>query len=365
MKPVRLVLLPAMASEPAPFLVIGQGGFVLERGALSLEGERPEPMRTIAIVPGADVVVRWLDLPAGGATQQKAAALWMLREALAASPERLTVALGPAVPAGQPRMVAVVSATLLDAWSDYLGGLGVYADVLLPDMLALEPPVQDDALSAIAFGSAVALRGQRFAATVQSDLVDLVAAGHTIIPVDDPVQVERVLVGSALSPALNLRPERREAGSARGWRRAAVLAAALVISPLVLILAQAARDDLAARRIGQETTAAIARVSPELAGAPDPVAALRQQVRVAPLPGGVAATAAALFAAVEGVEGAELDILVSDPGEGMKATLSHPDYKDVEVMQTALAPSGLTVEETGVSEEGGRIVSDITIGGAR
>lgn len=365
MKPVRLILLPALASDPAPCLVIGQGGFVLERGSLSLESPRPEPMRTIAVVPGGDVVVRWLDLPVGGAAQQRAAAAWMLRDELAATPDRLAVALGPAVPAGEPRLVAVVGGALLDAWVDYLEALGAPADVILPDMLTFDPPADEGELAAVAFGPGVALRGLRFAATVQPDLVELIAQDRTVVPVDDPAQVERALVASALSPALNLLADRRREAAAGGWRRAAVLAAAVILSPLVLVLAAAARDDLAARGIARETAAQIARAAPDLARAPDPVAEVRRRVRVVPPPGGVAAAAAALFAAVESVEGAELDILVSDPGEGMKATLSHPDYQDVAVIRTAVAGAGLTVEETGVAEEGGRIVSDITIGGAK
>jgi general secretion pathway protein L len=83
MKPTRLILIPALGSEPAPCLVIDGGG-VRERGLLDLHPvERPEPMHTVAIVPGPEVTIRWLDLPAGGQSQQRAAALWMLREELA------------------------------------------------------------------------------------------------------------------------------------------------------------------------------------------------------------------------------------------------------------------------------------------
>ena len=95
MKPTRLILIPGLASEPAPYLVIDGGG-VRERGLLELDAvERPEPMRTVAVAPGADVAVRWLDLPAGGAAQQRAAALWMLKDALAAPADRLCRSAGP------------------------------------------------------------------------------------------------------------------------------------------------------------------------------------------------------------------------------------------------------------------------------
>ena len=52
MKPVRLILAPIIATEPAPFLIIADGR-VLERGLLQLDAaEPPAPMRTVAIVPG-------------------------------------------------------------------------------------------------------------------------------------------------------------------------------------------------------------------------------------------------------------------------------------------------------------------------
>ena len=153
MKPTRLILIPALAGEPAPYLVIGAGGYVLERGVLALDAvERPEPMRTVAVAPGADVLIRWLDLPPGSAAQQRAAALWTLKDDLAAPADRLSVALGPVPVAGEPRLVAVVSQSLLDAWSDYLAALGVRADALVPDVLTLDEPFEDT-LTAVALAA--------------------------------------------------------------------------------------------------------------------------------------------------------------------------------------------------------------------
>ncbi|MFC7379440.1 type II secretion system protein GspL [Brevundimonas sp. GCM10030266] len=367
MKPTRLVLIPPLSGEPAPYLLIGAGGYVLERGTLALDAvDRPEPMRTIAVAPGADVLIRWLDLPPGSAAQQRTAALWALKEDLAAAPDRLSVALGPVPVAGEPRLVAVTAQPLLEAWGDYLSGLGLQADALVPDVLTLAEP-EDESLTAVAFGGAIALRGRRFAASVQPDLVDLVAHGRVVEPVDDPVAVERALVRAALNPPLDLTPvrAREKAESRRGWRRALVLAAAVLVSPLVLMIAAAARDDIAAARADDQALSEIARVDPELSRTPDPVAALRGRVRAAPPPGGVMAATAALFAAVEGVTDAELDMLVVDPENGMKAAVTHPDYSDVQTIDAAMRASGLTVTETGTEDNAGRVVSDITIGAAR
>ena len=367
MKPIRLILIPATGSQPAPFLIIGADGEVLDRGALTLDRVgAPEPMRTVAVTPGGDVLVRWLDLPSGSAAQTRAAAAWILRDEVAAAPDRLVIVLGPPAPAGEPRMVAVVSRSLLEAWTDYLDALGVRADVFVPDVLTLEPPEADDQLRAVSFGEGMALRGRRFAATVQPDLVDLVAGGRPVQAVLDPAEVERALVLAARAPAINLLDTgERERAAVSSWKRAAVLAALVVISPLVLILAAAARDDMAAREARTEALTIIARTAPDLAGAPDPVLAFRERLAKAPPPGGVTAAAAALFTAVEAVEGAELDILIADPDDGVKATVSYPTYGDMDAIKAAMAEAGMLVEETSTLDDAGRVVSDITIGAVR
>lgn len=365
MKPIRLILIPASVDDPAPWLILGEDGQVRERGVLTPDGAAAAPasLRTVAIAPGAETTLRWVDLPAGSPAQLRAAAAWTMRETVAAPPDRLAVAVGPAAPAGEPRLVAVVSRALLQAWIDHLGALGVRADVILPDVLTVPEPGDAETLNAVAFGDGLALRGRRFAATVQPELADLVAAGRTLIPIEDPAAVEGALAAAARFPPLNLldavEPVRRAGG---GWRRAAALAAAAAASPLILVLAAALRDDLAARSLEARTRTEVVQRVPGLAGAADPVAALSRKARSAPPPGGVSAAAAALYGAVERVEGAELDILVAEPGEGVKATISHPAYSDMESIRADMTRAGMAVTVTGTLDDAGRVVSDITIG---
>ncbi len=365
MKPTRLILIPALAGQPAPYMIVGPDGAVLDHGLLPLDAvERPEPMRTVAICPGADVSIRWLDLPPGGAAQLRAAAAWRMRDELVAAPDRVATVVGPATGPDQPRLVAVVGLGLLQAWSDYLEALGVRADVITPDMLTLEEPEEDDVVAAVSFGETTALRGRRFAVALQPDLVDLVAGDRRVVAIQDRTVVERALARAAHSPAINLLDNgARDRTAARvGWRRAPGLAAALAVSPLVLTAAAAARDDMAARRLETEAVAAIAAVAPDVARESDPVAALRRRAAAAPPPGGLTAAAAALFTAVEGVEGVELDALVASPDDGMKATLSHPAYSDMQEVGRRMADAGLAVTENATLDDGGRVVSDISIG---
>ncbi|MFN6982024.1 MAG: type II secretion system protein GspL [Brevundimonas sp.] len=369
MSQTRIVIIPPAASMPAPFLTFDAGGRVLQRGSLLLEDSAAAPdvrpdLRTVAVAPGADVLVRWLDLPVGGAAQVRAAARWALKDDLAGDPERTVVALGPVVGEG-PRLVAAVGAGLLEAWIDYLAALGVTPGAVVPDCLILPAPA-DEALSAAVFGADMGLRGMDFAATVQSDLVEAVAGGRPLIRVDDPETMERLLAAAAAAPAVDLLSglERRREVRSGGWRLAAGLAAALVVSPLILTLAAGARDQVAADRAERRTLALITETLPDAARASDPMEAARRQIAVAPPPGGLASVSAALFAAVEQVEGAELDSLSADPGQGVRATVSYPAFSDLETLRTALAASGLSMSDASTVEDGGRVVSEIIVGGA-
>lgn len=366
MSRTRLVLLPADPGAAAPFLMLDTDGRVLERGHLSAEtpalaGAR---VRTVAVVPGADVLIRWLTLPAGRPVQQRAAALWALREDLAVDPAGMRVALGP-VEADGSRLVAVVSEGRLTAWVDRLARLALTADALVPDSLVPAEPEEADVVNAITFGPTVALRGQRLAVSVQPDLAPVIAAGRTVEPIDSEAAVEARLVGTALAPPVDLGGGQTRPASGEGWkawRLAAGLALALLVSPLVLTAAAAIRDDMAADRMNA-TAAERARVLfPDMAADADPLAEAQRRLALTPPPGGVAVVAAVLFEALEGVAGAELDSLTADPVSGVRATVSYTAFQDLQAIREAVEARGLSMVEEATLEEGDRIASDIIVG---
>lgn len=366
MSRTRLILLPSSSEEPPLFMVISPEKTVLQRGALTLDGETPPAMRTVAVVPGAEVLVRWLDLPPGSEAQQRAAALWTLRDDLATTADRVSLTLGPVVPAGERRLVCVVSRALLDAWIAYLDQLGARPDVVLPDMLALPVPEDENTVTAVGFYPNVALRGRGLAVSVQPDMVDLMMEGRQPRVVDRQEDVERLLIAAALDPAIDLTGEVRRAGGTDrvGWKRAAMLAAAVILSPLILTLATAARDDLAASRMNNKARTILQSHLPAVAAAPDPEAELARRLAVAPAAGGAAGVAAALFTAVEGVEGAELDSFTADPADGVRATLSYPAYQDLDAITASLARAGLSLVPASTVDDNGRVVSEVRIGAA-
>jgi len=363
MSRTRLVLIPTVASRPAPWLILDAAGTVLERGLLTLESPADSAaMRTIAIVPGSDVLVRWLDLPKGTAAQQRTAALWMLKDDLAATPDRVRLVLGPAV-AGEPRLTAVVGEALLHAGIDWLATMGLKADALVPDTLTVPEPFDDDVLSAVGFGPAVALRGRRFAAGIEPDLAEAVAGGRRIEPVEDMRRVEQMLIAAALNPPLNLLQGAPRASEDLGrWRLAAILAAVALAMPLVSTVALAARDEIAAGRATDRAEAAAQKAFPDMPASADPISEARRRIATAVPPGGAAPAAATLFAAVERVDGAELDSFSADPESGVRATVSYRTYQDMDALKAAVAVSGVTLTDPLTLDAHGRVVSDVIVG---
>lgn len=363
MIPTRLVFIPVSADLPAAVAIVGADGAVAAQPALTLDNAADlGPMRTLAIAPGADVLVRRLVLPVGSAAQVRAAALWSLRADLAAPADRLSVALGPAAKAGEPRTVAVVGAALVQAWSDYLASLGVRPEAIVPDNLILPAPHETNTVSRRDLGADVVLRGADLAVTTQIDLADIMIAGRTVDFVDD-VRWARALAATALAPPLDLRagPSRASSPDRKAWRLPIGLAAALLVSPLLLTIAGGLRDTALANGARDRTATMIATSAPELAEAENPAAEVRRRAEVA-LPRGVGQAAAALFASVEGVDGAEIDALSFEPSRGLSATISYPAFQDLDALRGAMAAAGYGLIDESTVEDNGRIVSGVLIG---
>lgn len=363
MIPTRLVFIPVAADLPAAVVIVGADGAVAAQPALTLESAADlTPMRTLAIAPGADVLIRRLVLPVGAAAQVRAAALWTLRAELATPAERLAVSLGPAVKEGEPRAVAIVAAALVQAWSDYLASLGVRPEAIVPDNLILPPPHDAETISRRDLGADVVLCGADLAVTTQADLADIIVEGRSVDPVDD-ARWSRALAAMALAPPLDLRAttSRASAPGRMAWRLPARLAAALLVSPLLLTVAGGVRDTAMAKAAQDRTAIMIATSAPDLVEAEDAAAQVRRRAEVA-LPLGVSQASAALFAAVEGVEGAEIDALSFEPARGLSATISYQAFQDLDALRSAMAAAGYGLNDESTVEDNGRIVSGVLIG---
>ncbi len=316
----------------------------------------PEPGFSLAsdcpvvlAVPGEDALVRWLALPARRDVQAAAAAVLMLEDELAAPRDRLHVALGPAEPDGL-RAVVVVDPERMQGWLDDAAALGIVPDVVIPDCLLLPEPEGESVLAA-RVGGAVAVRGRRLALTCEPDLLALVMRGRTWLEVE-AAETSRLFALGAGQPLLNLR-QGAFAPVRSGPRRPAIAPAALVAAVALLALAvpavEAFRHDQAARKAESAVEA--------LGG----VEALRDRHMRVVARARFAGSAAAVFAAVEQLEGMELQSLLYGEDGSFRVSALHTNYSDVELLRTALARSGFALQETNTTPEDGRVLSDLVL----
>src|SRR5690606_13898151 len=117
------------------------------------------------------------------------------------------------------------------------------------------------------------------------------------------------------------RTAERPAGWA-AWRRPALLAAALLASPLVLLATQWGWHAYSARGLEAESRAEATRFVPTLAAADDPLLVMRERLASHGAGDRFALVTGALLSAVEATPGASLAALEYAGGE-LHATLVH------------------------------------------
>lgn len=353
-------------AEPA-YLILDELGSVVGRGVLAVQdGSALAPLRTVLVIPGAEVLVRWLPLRAGSEAQARGAALAALEDQLAA-PEGAHAAVGPADAEGL-RPCAVIAARRLQGWLDHARLHGLSPEVVIPDCLALPAPPDDEAVLTAAFEETVAVRGARLAFSGEPDLLAAVAADRPQTRLEGPA-LERALAEAAGAPAVNLLqgafdPKRQAELGWRDFRRVAALAAAVLLSPLLIWGAQAAAFNIRAERAEARAEAKLAALLPEGAEVTDVAVqaeALLAQAMVGQ-GGGASGLAAILLGALEPLDQAQLESLIVMPDGTARAAVSLAAYSDTEALAQALQAEGLSMREEGSREEGDRVVADIILG---
>lgn len=371
MNRTRIVIAGAAPDAEPTYLILDELGSVVGRGILPVqEASALTPMRNVLVIPGAEVLVRWIEVKAASEAQARAAALAQLEDQMT-SAAGAHLALGPAEADGQ-RLAAVVSAARMQAWLDSAALHGITPDVVIPDCLALpEPPEDPDGGSIIVtaeFSGLTAVRGRRLAFTGEADLVAAVVGARPAETLAGPA-LERALADAAVSPVLNLLqgafdPDRREPLGPRDLCRPALLALALLVSPLILWAAQAGADHVRAMQAEARAEAKVAALLPEGTAVTDPAAQAQAQLDALSLAsgGGAGGLAAQLFSAVEPLDQVQVESLIVMPDGSARAALSHAAYSDGEGLAQALQAAGLTVRIEGSREEGGRVISDVILG---
>ncbi|WP_233247771.1 type II secretion system protein GspL [Caulobacter endophyticus] len=314
----------------------------------------------VLVLPGAEAVTRWLDLPAGSAAQARAAAAFQVGDAVAGSPEGLHLAVGERDAEGRA-LVVWIDREKLRSGLEAAQARGVAVTGALPDYLLLPDDAEGRTVLA-AFGERLGVRAQGLAFGVEPELASIVVGErpHRYIPASE---LDAWLLASAERPVVDLLQGQfapRHDGPVLRWKRLAILAAIVVISPLGLLLGQITKDGLEARAIEGRNKAVAVQLVPQAARYGDParfaigrLQASRRQ--------GFGALAAGYLDAVRSVSGMRLDTLVYGQDGAIRSSVSYANYSDMDQLREALKVGGFDVVEQGTVTEGQRVTSDLIV----
>ena len=355
----RIIFLPPLATLAAPWRIVDTEGLVVQSGVLEPDGTLPDAdMPTVALVSGTDVAVRWLILPKGSVAQVRAAARWQMGDVLAQDLSTSVIATGPQDAQGRTAVVAV-SEALMAGWQTWLSGAGLSPEHIVPDCLCIQPD-GGEAVVVPTMGADVVVVAEGLSATVQPELVELVLAGRQArhLSVEEG---EAALLRGAAMPVLNLldglAPMTKSAGKA--WRRVAVLAACVLVSPLVLMLAQTVRDDMKTRSAMDQGRGVAVALMPDVATADDPLAVAEERLSQMAPAGGHVRTVSALFEVLEPMSGAGISE-VNAVGHELRATVRLPDQAAVDALREGLLQKGLSMTACDPVSEDGAVVCTLS-----
>ena len=364
------IVISGVAPDAEPrYLIVDELGSIVGRGILPVqEPSALTPMRTILVVPGAEVTVRWAELRAASPAQAQAAARLLLAEQLAQQ-DGLHLAVGPAAE-DQDRLICIMSAARLQAFLDQAALHGVVPDVVAPDHLCLQPPEEAEAAALLLeLEDRWVARADHLALSGEPDLVEVVMDQKLVRRLTG-AEGEQALARGALAAPVNLLqgafdPARRDQLTSRDVRRPAILAAALLLSPILLIGGQT----LAAHWRAEAAEARMAQMAAEWlpADAPPDQAAAQIEALVASRSltagGGASGLLARTYAVIEPLPQAQLENFILMPEGTARAAVSLAAYADMERLSEQARQVGLSLREEGSRETGGRVVVDIVVGG--
>lgn len=368
----HLLLLPADPATAATHLQVDGDGRVVARNTVTLAvpltiGPVAPPTRQVLAVPGVDCLALWLDLPARNPVQALAAARLLVADHVAVVGDALHVAIAPLAHGTEKRLVVAVESARMRDWLDRAAALGMMPDAVVPAPLLLPAPTTDtpDAVTTTGHDGHCLARGEHIAFAAEPPLAEQILGARARVLMPD---AEAALALGAPAPPINLlqhpfaaTPSRREGWPA--YRRVAVLAGLLALSPWLLLGAQAVRYEWGARGLDGRASQQARHALPSLREGADPLPPIRARLAELRATDAFARGAAALFNAVDSIEGAELDALAYAEGE-LRATVVHRNAAELEHIRAALADAGLVAVETGARSVNGRIHSRISVGPA-
>lgn len=360
----RLLFLSRARESDAQCLIVNETGAVVGRETLRAGSAIvPPPMPTIAIVPGEDISVRWIELAAATEVQAVNAAFLLLKDDIAVPRESLHIAVGSTDKDGF-RPVCVVERTRMQSFVERVKLFGVKPHAMVPDHLMLPAP-EGEALVLVERNGVQIVRGRRLAFGAEPDLAGQVLAGRTVQRIEGEAETARAFaVGAKTSPVDLLQqefsPSHETRLRPRDFRRVAVLAAMLLLSPIVLWAAAYLRHEGAARALEAQAET-IAHQVPAADVTGDPVRYLRGRMRDMDANTSFLKTAKTLFAGVAKLDGAGLENFSYLQAGVIRATLLHTRAEDVAALADAMAGAGVTLQQDSSVEKDGRFSTAIAV----
>lgn len=256
-----VVRLGSNQEEPVHWLVwSGEQQEIIASGALpsavelhtlkERAGKRP----VITLVPGSDVSLRQLALPAKAASKALSAIPYMLEDELSTDIDDVFFALGDKV--GELQNLVVIEHQKMQMWQAILNDAELYCDKIVPDMLAL--PALEEQWSLMVLGEQVLVRQGSWAGMQGETSWVFMAIAHFAKQQEEKIQIScltevetaaipnvemisnfdklpmELLAQGAMSSSFNLlqgqyRQKQKTTGAVKQWRIAAALFGAAVL----------------------------------------------------------------------------------------------------------------------------------------
>lgn len=344
---------------------VGSRGTALEGLPALVDPESGEPLPLVAVVPGDAVSVHALELPAGLAPAQAAAAARLMAADVSTQPiEDMHVAVGPEQEGSPLRTVALTPALSMAGWLGRLQAAGLDPDLVVPEPLLLAPP--DEGYRCYNHRDVPLYRSRVEAFSIEPDLARMIVADQPVETIDTKA-FEAELGEAVKEPPVNLRqgPFAKRRQWAIDWarvRRMALLGLAILGVTLAIQLAAILRYSSAADALEVEASRVAARALPVEARTGDTEAELERRLTAMRGGGiGYSAIATALFSAVRATPNAELTALSYDPDGRLHATVQGDSPATLATLQQRIEASGFIVTAGAMGTGGGRPTAELTV----
>lgn len=360
-----LLLFPGDDGVPLGGWLRIANGAVVARGheIPRLENEDSEE-RVVAVAPGPDVAIHWLDLPDLSQAQAVAAARLLAADVTAEPLDGLHVAVGPADDNGA-RAMALVSGSRMAQWLAGFQSLALDPDHIVPETLLI--PAEGDTVRRWARSGLHLVRGEHIAFAAEPAIADALLETPVVDLDDDAVETGLAAALSAVPVDLRQGAFVRRRPWAIDWRlvrRLGWMLLALIILTLLIQAALILRYSIAADALERDVAVVARRALPRSERVVNAPAQLSE--RLAELRGGgqgFAATAAVLFGAVRDTANVELSALQYGGDGTLRATVNASTDSDIAALQQRIIAQGFIVTAGNTRSGGGRQIAELSVRG--